>query len=230
MGRLKREAQVKSAPNDPFVESAVVWKQKEAKLRALMDQRPNNKVPELDLLDDRAWLDVARDADLESEEGIRKTLSELRHAAANRLAPMISNALNKYSERNDGRLPDQMTQLKPFLDPRVTDAMLDQYQLLQTGKMADVPNGNWVVAQKSVVDEDYDTRWKIGPNGYTTTTMESDRLFDILKPAMNAYSAANSGQSPKGPFELLPYLQTAEQKNAYDELMKKAQSSAKPAN
>jgi RNA polymerase sigma factor (sigma-70 family) len=234
VGQLRREAQesaqLKSATNDPFVEKAVIWKQKEAKLHALMDQRPNNKVPELELLDDRAWLDIARDADLDSEEGIRKTLSELRHSAANRLAPMISDALNKYLEANDGRLPDQMAQLKPFLDPHVTDAMLDQYQLLQTGKAADVPRGDWVLAQKSVVDEDYDTRWKIGPNGYTTSTLESDRLFETLKPAMAAYSAANAGQSPKGPFELLPYLQTAEQKKAYDQVMKKTQVPAKPGN
>ncbi|HEV8542507.1 MAG TPA: sigma-70 family RNA polymerase sigma factor [Verrucomicrobiae bacterium] len=227
VGLLRREArdsaQAKGASNDPFVQTAVVWKEKEAKLRALIEQRPNNKVPELGLLEDRAWLDIARDAELESEEGIRKTLSELRRSAGNRLAPMLEEGLNKYLEANDGRLPDQVAQLKQFLDPRVTDAMLDRYQLLYTGKLADVPHGEWVLGQsiQSVVDQEYDPRWKIGPNGYGTSTVKTDQLLETLKPAMQAYSAANAGQSPKGPIELLPYLQTAEQKKAFDQLMKK---------
>ena len=94
-----------------FIELA---RQKESQLRRLVDARPDQRVPEMDLLSDRTWLDIARDADLNTEEGVGRAFAELRRIAKNTLAPEFSDALLKYLNDYEGQLPARIAELKPL--------------------------------------------------------------------------------------------------------------------
>ncbi len=152
--------------SDDFAAVAVRWKEKELQLRRLIEARPEQRVPEMDLLGDRTLLDIARDADLETERGIRQVFAELRHVAKNVLAPDLSEALRTYLGEHDGVLPARLSGLKPLLKLPVTDAMLEEYELVQSGKFADTPRGAPVILQKKVVDPELDLLWQVRPDGY----------------------------------------------------------------
>jgi RNA polymerase sigma factor (sigma-70 family) len=204
-------------PAEGFADIAMQWKEKEGKLRRLMDAQPAQRVPEMDLLGDRMWLDIARDADLDSNEGVRKAFSALRHAAKNNFVMDLSTALQKFTQEHNDQLPGTLAELKPYFKNPVTDAMLDQYQLDHSGRASDIPSGEWAVSEKSVVDPDYDRLWKIGPQGYRNDNPRHEELAAAMRELMRAYQAANPGRTPKAITDLLPFVKTPEQQAAFRE-------------
>ena len=59
---------------------------------------------------------------------------------------------------NNGQLPTDLSQLKPYftsdLDDATLDAVLARYKLLHTGTLSDLPPDGWIVAEKAPVDKD----------------------------------------------------------------------------
>ncbi len=156
VGTLRSDVKdLSQVASDPFVKDALVWKTKEVKLRQLLAERPDQKIPELGLLDDRTFLDVARDANLDTEDGIRAALSRLRHIAENQLAGMLQPALQQwyYSQGNEGHAPQSVAQLAAYIYPPIDNSFFDRYEILDT--------------EKKAVDADYDQRWLISPVGFS---------------------------------------------------------------
>ena len=172
VNRLRMDAQ---QANDPFVQTALKWKANESRLRQLLEQRPKQKIPELKLLDEGTYLDVAKESDLDSDDGIRKALSRLRFIAENELAGRMQSALGKYSHDNNEQPPPNISQLASYFDPKIDDDILERYELLKTGtNVAGGWRGGWVVTQKEAVDVEYDTRWLISPVGYGPSDFKAD--------------------------------------------------------
>ncbi|EEF62869.1 RNA polymerase, sigma-24 subunit, ECF subfamily [Pedosphaera parvula Ellin514] len=216
---LKELAESNTAGNDPFVQRALKWKANEARLRQLFDDRPNQRIPEMELLSEDAWLDLARDEDLESESGIRKTLSEVRRYARNIFVNDLSDALEKYAEQNNGSLPTDILQLKTYFKKPVDDALLQPYKLLQTGKVSDM-KGQWAITD-TVVDAEYDTPWGIGPGSFGPMRGSSEAVATLsskLNSAIKEFSDANNGKTPGELEQLIPYVKTAAQSNALEQL------------
>jgi hypothetical protein len=87
----------------------------------------------------------------------------------------------------------------------VDDAMLARYSLLQTGKIADVPSGQYLVTETAPpVDDEYDTVHKITLNGLNTSSVS--RIEDAVKQAGIEFAKANNGLLPTEPSQLGPYL------------------------
>ena len=217
VGRLRVNA---SQTNDPFVQKALRWKANEARLRQLFNDRPDQRVPEMQFLPDDAWLDLARDEDLNSEDGIRKALSGVRRYAKNIFVNELSDALGKYVEKNNGRLPDNVTELKSYFKTPVDDAVLLPYKLLHTGKLSDVPRGEWVMTD-TVVDDKYDTPQGIGPGSFGPMRASQETVTALVKEldsAFKSFSAANNGNAPVELEQLLPYINTPSQTNALEQL------------
>jgi RNA polymerase sigma factor (sigma-70 family) len=171
-------AQLKSAEakatDDPFVKTALKWKANETKLRQLLQQIPSQQIPELKLLDEGTYLDVAKESDLDTDAGIRKALSRLRFIAENELASRMHLALQKFSEDNGGQPPQTISQLASYFDPRIADAVFERYEFMKTGtNVAGGWRGGWVVTQKEAVDAEYDKRWLISPVGYGTADFKA---------------------------------------------------------
>jgi hypothetical protein len=74
---------------------------------------------------------------------------------------MLRGALQEYINANNGLLPADVSQLRPYFQSPVDDAILERYQLLHTGKLSDVSPEEWLVAEKAPVDTDYDTRLRV---------------------------------------------------------------------
>jgi hypothetical protein len=68
----------------------------------------------------------------------------------------------------------------------VDDTVLQRYEILQTGKLADVPEAATIIAERTPVDNQYDTRLRVGKYWFGVATgpdaYSQDNLFQDGKP------------------------------------------------
>jgi hypothetical protein len=159
-------AQMKAAENEPLDTAAKAWLAKISKLKQRVEETPGAKIPEMQYLTDKDWIDVAKDADLTIKGGIRMALSGLRLKAVMNFAPQVEKALGKFAYAHGGQLPEDFSELKPYFDPPVDDAILGRYRMLTNGNLRTIPTSTDVVVD-SVVDKDYDCRHFFWAGGYT---------------------------------------------------------------
>jgi RNA polymerase sigma factor (sigma-70 family) len=160
--------------SDPAIQGFLKLKGQAAEIARYLDQMPDKKIPELKLLLDEDWLAAVRTAKFDTDADIRRTLSQLRSLAKNRV-PMGAS-LNAFIRANNEQLPTDLSQLKPYiksalgdvaLDDPTLDAIIERYALLRTGSVNELPPGTWIIAEKAPVDKEYDSRAKFG-NGTST--------------------------------------------------------------
>jgi RNA polymerase sigma factor (sigma-70 family) len=179
VARMRRDfkelAESNTAKTHPFVQQALKWKANEARLRQLFDDRADQRIPELQLVNDDAWLNMAKGADFESDTGVRVVLAEMRRYARNIFVNTLSDALAGYVRKNDGRLPNDLGELKDFFKEPVSDDLLQPYRLAHTGNLKDVPRGQWVITNE-VIDAEFDTRWGVGAGGFGIIPDSPERL------------------------------------------------------
>ena len=205
--------------NDPVVQNALAWKEKKEKLQRMFEQAPDKRIPEMQMLTDQQWLDVAKDKNLDSEEGIRQAMSETRQEAKNTFAPLLATALQKFMMANSSQLPKGLEELKPYWKGPVDDALLGRYKLAAGGS----PDRLTAVVENSVVDDDYDRTVEIGPHhwGAAPESIETMKArMKQLAPALQLFADANNGQRPPNLSLLKPYISTHEQEVAYYFLLK----------
>jgi myosin heavy subunit len=152
------DAQKKSDPTETETKSLLA---RVKQLKQQLDQMPEKKIPELQFVTDRDWLIAVTKNPAETDTDARKALVTLRNRGKMAFAPMLRGALQEYINANNGLLPADIAQLRPYFQSPVDDAILQRYQLLHTGRLADVPQEEWLVAEKAPVDIDYDTRLRI---------------------------------------------------------------------
>jgi RNA polymerase sigma factor (sigma-70 family) len=165
--------------NDPAMQHFLAAKAAATEINKYLDQMPDKKIPELKLLTDVDWLNATKEAKFDTDADIRKTLSNLRSLAKNRM-PM-GRSLYAFTSANNGQLPTDLSQLKPYfqsnldsalgetpLDDATLDAIFARYTLLHTGNLSDFTQETWFIIEKAPVDKDYDSRSKFG-NGTSTT-------------------------------------------------------------
>ena len=165
IGRLRTDsgklAHIKTEQVDePLTSKARDWLTQVDQLRKRLNKAPAQSIGELQYLSDDDWLEAAREADLETDIGVRMALSSLRSSAKMRFASLVSAALRAYAGVNDGQIPAKVSQLKPYFDLPVEDAMLGRYEMLQEGRLSDA-EGKWIVTEIAPVDDQYDTRYYI---------------------------------------------------------------------
>ena len=174
-------AQLKATvENDPMDSAAKSWMHRANQLKQQLDQMPDKKIPELQFATDQDWLDATKNADLNTDEGVRKALRDLRRKAKGTSAKMIEEGLRKYIQANNGQLPDDPAELQPYFERAMDPAILQRYKMLYSGDLSNVPSaagqGQLVIGEKAPVDIDYDSHYYIGPNGdadYDTGIHES---------------------------------------------------------
>jgi hypothetical protein len=80
-----------------------------------------------------------------------------------------------------------------------------------------------VVRDKRLVDEEYDSYWQAGPNGYGLDPAPREKLIGWMKslgPAVDSFERAMGGRKPVDISELKPYINTPEQEFAFQKLSK----------
>jgi myosin heavy subunit len=141
--------------DDPFTQSVLALTQRAGELNGHLQRMPEKKIPELQLLTENDWLSVAKEVSLQSEADVRQALSELRNVAKHKFATYALHAVDKFIEANNGQMPTDVSQLKPYFEVPVEDAVLQRYQVLLTGDASSVRD-NWVLSEKAPVDRDYE--------------------------------------------------------------------------
>jgi hypothetical protein len=99
---------------------------------------PEAQIPEFAFLTPNDWLDISKDASLETDNDLRNAAEMLGANAKNTFAKLMKDALNKFLEANAGELPSEMSQLRTFFPVPVEDGVLQRYELLQSGSVKDV--------------------------------------------------------------------------------------------
>jgi RNA polymerase sigma factor (sigma-70 family) len=213
MTRLRAEA------NDQTDVSAKALVDKMNKLKQRLAETPDAKIPELQFLTDQDWINAANGR-LDNEAAYRRALSTLRKAVEGKFATMLNRAVIGYMKNNGGQMPADLAQLQPYFDSPVDDAILQRWEIAPANTVPGLMvGGNSIITQKAPVDDIFDTRYGIGPDGFGSVAFLSSVLGDTLAPVNEAYMAAHNGQAGATSVQLLPYATTPEQQAAIQKLI-----------
>ena len=183
------------------------WMEKVKRLRGLFAQRPDQSSPELTLLTELDWLELAQT--IPSEDDERQARFLVRDFANERFFTLLRVALRDYSIRAGGAPLTDPMQLQPFFRPPIDPAILARYEIATssiglTTKPSIVPH--------APVDLDYDVHRSFSVNdrgpasgsSLLSAPWTSYLLMKAQADAMVAYRAANGKLSSKAS-DLLTY-------------------------
>jgi hypothetical protein len=195
-----------AAQTDPVVESTLKpWAARVQLLKQKLTEMPTLQIPELALLKEQDWFEATKNADLDTEDGVREALKNLRNLAKIDFDHLLQNALRGHAQANNGQLPTDMAQLQPYFQTPVDNTLLQRYSLRQTGSLADAGAQALVAETAPPVDTEYDTVHQISIGGIMANNVhQSD---DLVAAAAKAFAEANNGVLPHDPSQLTPYLQ-----------------------
>jgi RNA polymerase sigma factor (sigma-70 family) len=194
--------------NDPTFDAA--FRQlaaRAAQLRQRLEEMPDKKIPELQFLTDRDWLNAVGEVEKpENDADFRQAMANLRNRAKSQLGGIMQKALRRYAEANGDMLPSDLSQLKPYFNPPVDDSVLSRYAMTQTGKLTDLTAGQMLITETAPrVDEENDSHFEFSLNGISSRS--SSTAEDSLEAAITAYANANGGLLARTPEQLAPFLQ-----------------------
>lgn len=228
-GEVTQSRSAVEIENDPAFQKARLWMAKEAKLREQFELHPEQWIPEMKFLSKEEWLDQARKADLDTADGMRCALSNVRVAAAYDFAGKMSRALQIYMNAHNQELPDSTAQLSAYFKPPLNeaDSTLSRYEMLNSEQQANTAYQGAAIIQKTLVDH-LDSPVLIGVRAGTQTvsclqrTLWPPVLPDELQPVLKSYFDANNQRSCMTVYDLEPYATTPAQKDALNKLIKAA--------
>jgi len=129
----------------------------------------------------------------------------VRNLAKGEFGQMLQRALRGYTDANNGQLPQDLAQLKPFFDKPADDAVLQRYKLLQTGALSDVPPEQYLVADIApLIDEERDAVYRFSLNG--TSSQSGNPMEEAIKDAGIQFAQAHDGLLPTEPSQFTAYL------------------------
>jgi RNA polymerase sigma factor (sigma-70 family) len=214
----KIKAAAASPDADPTSAEMKSWLVRVKKLKDRLEQMPGNRIPEFQFLTDQDWLDAVRDVkDLQTDADYNKAMSALRDAAKRDFSNLVQAALSGYAQANNGALASSFSDLQPYFTTAPDDSVLQRYDFSKPGTVAENPdslidlNGNYYSSKLQIA---------MGSISQSTTTEDS------LHQAIQAYLAANNGQSLTDPTQLLPYVQTPDEKTALQKAIQSFQGNA----
>jgi len=218
-----REANARTAEADSTTSLMKSWLAREERLKQIVDQYPDKRTPDMQLLSEQDWLNQAKDANFDTDKSIQRTLANLRNAAGNKFAQIASEAVTKYMTANHNQFPTDLAQLQPYFNTPVSDAILSRWEIVpQSAYPNQGMGGDWVIAVKAPVDRELDSSIVIGAGNYGSSdyrSVDMQKAIVSLTPALKAYAADHAGAQPGIPAGIRPYLTTPEQQAAFDYVM-----------
>jgi RNA polymerase sigma factor (sigma-70 family) len=203
-------AQLKATiENDPTESMAKSWLTRVNQLKQRLGQMPGQTIPELQFLSDQDWFNAVKDSkQLKTDGDFAQAFSVLRASAKSEFAGMVQGALRGYAQANNGQPPTDLSQLQPYFASPADASVLQRYQLAQTGVVTEIPT--------PLGDQD-DIYYQISADSISST--RGSVAENILQPALQAFAAANNGQKPADPSQLLPYVTTPAQQAVLQKLI-----------
>ncbi len=158
------------------------------------------------MLTDLDWLGAAHVAQLDSEQGLRGALADVRGRAKQRFCETMEKAATKYLIKVGFKRAGSSTPLElvPYFEEAVDLEMLNRYRF---------EGGNgylYNIQEVQAVDEQFDARFSVQPRGVGQVAAPTgwiDLSSAKFKKAMDAFAKDNdsTANKPKAG-ELLPYL------------------------
>jgi hypothetical protein len=207
------------------------WIARSKRLRQLVEQHADQRIPEMRVLTDDDWLLVARRSKLNSEEDVRQALAAIRTAAKDRFVASLTEAIRRFIA---AATPDQSVAVpRPGRggapgDGGVTLArippvtVMDLAPYLQNPADAEVltrlalfPNDSgWKLQEKDAIDPEYDGGYWISANARRVSGGVTRAPWAWLPPDFNerslrassAYIADHNGLHSPGFAETLRYF------------------------
>jgi RNA polymerase sigma factor (sigma-70 family) len=222
-------ARLQNAANDSTDAAAKALVDKVNRLKLRLEQTPGAKIPELQFLTDQDWIRAAS-GNLDSDMDYRMALSALRSAGENKFAAELQPALNQYMKANNGQFPTDLSQLQSYFTSPVDDAILQRWEITSPNTVVNIGVGKaGIITETAAVDDVFDTRIAVGSDGYGNVDFLTTETQDLLVPVYKAYLAANNGQNPSDPSQLLPYATTPEQQSAVQKQALRASARRSPS-
>src|SRR5262249_45012351 len=100
-----------------------------ARLKQWLEQRPEEQIPELQFLSQADWIRQENQEPVTEEEH-RVHISALRANAEMRFTQMTFDAVKKYAQAHDGQFPSDLSQLKPYFESSIDEAILQRYMIV----------------------------------------------------------------------------------------------------
>jgi RNA polymerase sigma factor (sigma-70 family) len=197
-------------------------------LKTRLLEMPEQAIPELQFLNEEAWLQEAAYAkQLETDDDFRTAFGALRGSATGTFLRTLEKALRQYIEVNNNQFPTDLSQLKPYAEKTVTDDILQRYHIVPASSIPAASSmrdaGDWLITPSTMVSTN-DNFYYLGRNGSGTFGHDEDELV-ILGPAMRALFDDTPpdihGNKKVDVHQLESYLKTPQQKAAYQRWMQK---------
>jgi hypothetical protein len=141
-----------------------------ARLRQWLEEMPEERIPELQFLSEDDW--IARvDDPLVTDDDYRSSMIRLRGDADREFARRVFPALQQYAQANNGQFPTDLSQLKPYFESPIDDAILQRFEIVPTKSLVSYLaqlGGDWLITQKAPVNKE-DERLAISLTGFRLT-------------------------------------------------------------
>jgi hypothetical protein len=152
------------ASGDPAIAELV---SRANQLKERFEAKPELKIPELALLGDGDWLDVARERSVDSDADLRASLGRIRAVAKSKFVRSLIQGLSTYVTTYEGRLPaaahDLQSHVNVPIEPAALSAILARYEIKPSGSITQVPDRAILILEReqALIDRDYDTQLRI---------------------------------------------------------------------
>ncbi|HEX3730437.1 MAG TPA: hypothetical protein VHV47_11575 [Opitutaceae bacterium] len=193
-------AQTESGEIDPWAE-ALVRRQfsRVTAMRQRFDRHPDQRIPEMRLLEADDWMAAAA-RPLETEEDFRRAMAQVRYSAVKRFLPTLRDALQGFEKARPGGRLAALDELQPYFQLPIEPQVLDRYQVRPT----QVAGHDFVDEKISAMpDRDYDTIV-----GLSVSSSSYGAAIDqtAVRSALQAYHAAHPLQPNPAPEEVANYF------------------------
>jgi RNA polymerase sigma factor (sigma-70 family) len=150
---------------DALAAAEKVWSERVTQLKQWLAANPSETIPELQFLTDDDWLESIHPLTLDIPDEYSQAMSTVRANAELRIMDPLGGALRQYVRENSGAFPTDLSQLKPYLKSPIDDAILQRYQMVVAPNLVSEQrgHGDWVITQKTPVNEALDSRFAFGP-------------------------------------------------------------------
>jgi RNA polymerase sigma factor (sigma-70 family) len=206
--------QLRNEANNPSEKAARALIAKLARLKERLEETPGAKIPEMQFLTDQDWF-YAANGKLDTDADYRRALAVLRAAGESKFVSILKPALDQYLQANNKQFPTDLAQLQQYFPAPVDDAIIQEWEIAPALTVKSLGmGGDVIITQKAPVDDVFDTRFGIGPNGYGQTDFLSYETAEAMKSVVESFKAAHNGQLPIDKSKLLPYASTPDQQAA----------------
>ena len=226
--QLKAAAKIQNdLIQDPAVQMVKLWRDRAEKLRQLLKDTPGYWIPEMELLNDDNWLEVARYANLDSGFGKTHALTDLRRVAKEQFSTRINRAIGLYMLKHQQQLPSSTSEFVNSFNPKYknADLMLARYAMLDEELKKRPGYEGACMIETNLLPNSMEVPWIFGPSmAGMAPRRENPSSLEIpkgLERVVKAYFKANYNELPTSLSALKPFISTPSEQTAFDELTKK---------